>query len=289
MVVDHNHVHLGPAWSSSAAVLAHVSPTRRRVQALLACRVPEVPVILAVHTSRLRATGLLPDLVRVLRAHLRLRQRDEPSPSAEDALVRALCHDMRGSLTCLESALHQLDEHQLDGDGSAREDMLTMARDQAAHLASMLRTAEATGGGAHRRHTTDRCLRDVVTASVAASGLPGPQLTVRLGDAAGDVLVGDARLQRILVNLLENAHRHGEGAPVRLDVTSRDGWVELAVSQAGVPATRVAGHLHTAHPPADLTGLGLWSVQRQARELGGRVVCEDGDGGLTLRVQVPDR
>jgi hypothetical protein len=30
-------------------------------------------------------------------------------------------------------------------------------------------------------------------------------------------------------------------------------------------------------------------VQQQARELGGRVVCEDGDGGLTLRIQLPDR
>ncbi|HEY0401347.1 MAG TPA: ATP-binding protein, partial [Blastococcus sp.] len=92
-----------------------------------------------------------------------------------------------------------------------------------------------------------------------------------------------------LINLLENAHRHGDGAPVRLDVTSRAGWVELALTQAGVPARRIAGHLTTDRPPADLTGLGLWSVQRQARELGGRVVCEDGDDGLTLRVQLPDR
>jgi signal transduction histidine kinase len=247
--------------------------------------VPEVPVILAAHTSRLPAVGLLTDLARVLRAHLPRRKRpEEDVPSAEDALLRALCHDMRGSLACLEGALHQL-----DGGPPGREDMLTMARDQAAHLASMLRTAEATGGAVARRGATDRTLRDVVTASLAASGLPARQLTVRMGAPAGDVTVGDARLQRILVNLLENAHRHGRGAPVRLDVSRADGWVELAVTQAGVPAGRVAGHLHTARPPADLTGLGLWSVQRQARELGGRVVSEEGTGGLTLRVQVPDR
>jgi signal transduction histidine kinase len=124
---------------------------------------------------------------------------------------------------------------------------------------------------------------------VAASGLPTRQLTVRLDDAAAGVLVGDARLQRILVNLLENAHRHGDGAPVRLDVTGADGWVELAVTQAGVPATRVFDYLNTPRPPADLTGLGLWSVQRQAHELGGRVLCEDADGAVTLRVQLPDR
>ena len=243
-------------------------------------------MILAVHTSRVCTPGLLPDLARVLRAHLwrrRTARREDAVPSPEDALVRALCHDMRGSLTCLESALHHLGR-----EASGREELLTMARAQAAHLASMLRTAEATGGAAPRRPVLGRPLPDVVTASVAASGLPGRQLTVRLSEAACDVTVGDARLQRILVNLLENAHRHGQGAPVLLDVACRDGWVELAVTQAGVPAGQVADHLRTARPPADLTGLGLWSVQRQARELGGRVVCED-DDALTLRVQVPDR
>jgi signal transduction histidine kinase len=164
-----------------------------------------------------------------------------------------------------------------------------MARDQAAHLASMLRTAEATGGVPPRRPVLGRPLPDVVASSVAASGLPAHQLTVRLGEGTSDVTVGDARLQRILVNLLENAHRHGRGAAVLLAVTRRGGWVELAVTQAGVPADRVAGHLRTQRPPTDLTGLGLWSVQRQARELGGRVVCEDDGDALTLRVVLPDR
>jgi signal transduction histidine kinase len=195
-----------------------------------------------------------------------------------------MCHDMRGSLTCLESALHQLDHA-----GAGRVDLLSMARAQAAHLASMLRTAEAARTTPPQDPPTGRPLRDVVATSLAASGLPRRQLTLRIAGCAGDVLVGDARLQRILVNLLENAHRHGGGEPVELAVTCHGGWVELAVTQPGVAAGVVAGHLTTARPPADLTGLGLWSVQRQAHELGGRVVCEDADGALTLRVQVPDR
>jgi signal transduction histidine kinase len=164
-----------------------------------------------------------------------------------------------------------------------------MAQDQAAHLTSMLRTAEAARIAQPQGPTARRRLRDVVATSVAASGLPRRQLTLRLAGRAGDVLVGDSRLQRIVVNLLENAHRHGRGEPVELTASCRAGWVELSMTQPGVPAGVVAGHLHTDRPPADLTGLGLWSVQRQARELGGRVVCEDGDGALTLRVQLPDR
>ncbi|UOY00375.1 sensor histidine kinase [Blastococcus sp. PRF04-17] len=199
-------------------------------------------------------------------------------------MFRALCHDMRGSLTCLESSLRHLGT-----DAPARGELLDLAQAQAAHLTSMLRTAEAAGNAPSTVAAMGQRLRDVVASSVAASGLPGRQLTLRLGERAGDVLVGDSRLQRILVNLLENAHRHGRGQPVELAVTSGHGWVELAVAQPGVPAARVAGHLRTERPPADLTGLGLWSVQRQARELGGRVVCEQRADATTLRVQLPDR
>jgi signal transduction histidine kinase len=211
-------------------------------------------------------------------------RRSTDGSRAEDVLVRALCHDMRGSLTCLESALHHLGDT-----GPGRVDLLAMAQAQAAHLASMLRTVDATRGTVPQDPSAWRRLRDVVATSVAASGLPRRQLTLRLGACAGEVLVGDSRLQRILVNLLENAHRHGGGKPVELAASCRPGWVELAVTQPGIPAAIVAGHLRTTEPPADLTGLGLWSVQRQAHELGGRVVCEAADGALTLRVQLPDR
>ncbi|MCV2490540.1 sensor histidine kinase [Geodermatophilus sp. YIM 151500] len=239
-------------------------------------------MILAVHTSQRNPSGLVPDLLRVLRSHLRRRRRAAAEPSTEDALVRALCHDMRGSLACLETALGRL-----HGGSGGRLELLSLAQAQAAHLTSMLRTADATGGAPS--HPGARRLGDVVAASVAASGLPRTQLTLALDEEAAGVTVGDARLQRILVNLLENAHRHGGGAPVRLAVSRRAGWVTLALTQDGVPAARVVGHLCTDRPPVDLTGLGLWSVQRQARELGGRIVWADDGTALTLTVELPDR
>ncbi|SOE00071.1 sensor histidine kinase [Blastococcus haudaquaticus] len=228
----------------------------------------------------------MPPLLRSLRTRLRRSapvRRADPPPSTEDALVRALCHDMRGSLSCLESALHHLDRTT-----PGRDEVLVLAQAQAAHLTSLLRTAEATGGAPPRRADRGRMIPEVVAASVAASGLPRGQLTVQLDATAGGVEVGDARLQRILVNLLENAHRHGNGAPVQLGITSGGGWVEFAVTQAGIPVQRIVEHLRTTRPPADLTGLGLWSVQQQARELGGWVVWDDVDDALTLRVQLPD-
>jgi signal transduction histidine kinase len=230
--------------------------------------------------------GLLHDLAHVLRAHLGRRRgasRSARPPSTEDAVLRALCHDMRSPLAALETALGSL------GRGPDRgAELLELAQAQTAHLSSLLRTADATGG-AIGRGEGPRTLADVLRAAVTASGLPRAQLTVAVADGAGEVRVADARVQRILTNLLENAHRHGGGRPVLLRAGRRPGWVDLAFTQADVPLDRVLGHLRRVHPPVDLTGLGLWSVQRQTRELGGRVVVDDDGRSLTLTVELPDR
>ena len=76
---------------------------------------------------------------------------------------------------------------------------------------------------------------------------------------------------------------------MRLRATLRGGWVRLALSQAGVPVDRVVGHLQQTRQPLDLTGLGLWSVQRQTRELGGCLTWDDAGGEFTLTVCLPDR
>ena len=65
------------------------------------------------------------------------------------------------------------------------------------------------------------------------------------------------------------------------------GWVEPALTQFGM--TPVVDHLSPRQPPTGVTGLGLWSVQRQARELGGQLMWDDDGAALPLRVLMPDR
>ncbi|SDZ04131.1 hypothetical protein SAMN05660209_04466 [Geodermatophilus africanus] len=229
---------------------------------------------------------VLPALRRLLRHRAPPRPDEAEGPEPSEALVRALCHDMRSPLASLEALLGALGRPA--GPAADPAEVLGLARAQTAHLASMLRTAAATGGAAPLGRGTRR-LGEVVRASVAASGLPATQLTVRLGPGAEDVAVADARVQRILTNLLENAHRHGDGATVRLAVRCRPRWVDLALTQAVVRPERLLGHLRTDSPPPDLTGLGLWSVRRQTGELGGRIVSAEDGEHLTLTVQLPDR
>ena len=230
---------------------------------------------------------VLPGLRRMLRRWTQpspVVPEDAPQPG--EALVRALCQDMRSPLASLEALLGALDRPA--GPAADPAEVLELARAQTAHLASMLRTAAATGGATPLGRGTRR-LGDVVRASVAASGLPAAQLTLELGPGAEDVAVADARVQRILTNLLENAHRHGAGAAVRLSVRCRPGWVDLALTQVVVRPEQLLGHLRTEAPPVDLTGLGLWSVQRHASDLGGRVTWAVTDAGLTLCTELPDR
>jgi signal transduction histidine kinase len=239
----------------------------------------------SLETSRVR-----PVLRRLLRRRAQSRPGDPHVPAPPEALVQALCHDMRSPLASLEALLGALERQAEPAAGPAPDpgEVLELARAQTAHLASMLRTAAATGGAAPLGRGTRR-LGDVVRASVAGSGLPAAQLTVELEAGAEEVAVADARVQRILTNLLENAHRHGDGAAVRLTVRCRPGWVDLALTQAVVRPERLLGHLWTDEPPPDLTGLGLWSVRRQTGELGGRIVWAEDGMSLTLTVQLPDR
>jgi signal transduction histidine kinase len=239
----------------------------------------------SLETSRVR-----PVLRRLLRRRAQPRPGAPDVPAPPEALVRALCHDMRSPLASLEALLGALERQAEPAAGPAPDpgEVLELARAQTAHLASMLRTAAATGGAAPLGRGTRR-LGDVVRASVAGSGLPAAQLTVELEAGAEAVAVADARVQRILTNLLENAHRHGDGAAVGLTVRCRPGWVDLALTQAVVRPERLLGHLRTDEPPPDLTGLGLWSVRRQTGELGGRIVWAEDGVSLTLTVQLPDR
>src|SRR3954462_766584 len=188
-----------------------------------------------------RTRGLLLDLASVLRTHLPGGRRPgEEVPTPQDALLRALCHDMTSPLAALEATLGCLDR--MPGERAERAELVELARAQTASLsslprphppslASILRTPAAPGG-APRRGPAPRLLRDVLRAAVTSCGLPSSQLTVEVDPDVGEVAVGDARVQRIVTNLLENAQRHGNGAAVRLVVRRRPGWVDIALTQA---------------------------------------------------------
>jgi two-component system sensor histidine kinase PilS (NtrC family) len=101
----------------------------------------------------------------------------------------------------------------------------------------------APGGPAHEVVITDAraAVAQVVTdwgRTVGLSAGTDNRLNVVLGDQAVGVVFDPEHLRRVLVNLLDNAHRHAtqKAAAIELRVQAADpGWLTLAVLSDGPP------------------------------------------------------
>jgi two-component system osmolarity sensor histidine kinase EnvZ len=100
--------------------------------------------------------------------------------------------------------------------------------------------------------------------------------------------VGEAALRRIVGNLLENARRYGQGAPVRLELECQAKKIRIAVLDRGPgipPAQREAvfrpfTRLETSRSrEAGGSGLGLAIARQLADAYGWRIELSDRDGG----------
>jgi signal transduction histidine kinase len=96
-------------------------------------------------------------------------------------------------------------------------------------------------------------------------------------DITEDVHVDHPRIGQLLSNLLGNALTHGAaGEPIRVGATTRDGWFELWVANAGkpIPAEAIAGLFQPFFRGATRSsqqglGLGLYIASEIARVHGG--------------------
>ncbi|WP_354379036.1 HAMP domain-containing sensor histidine kinase [Streptomyces sp. PvR034] len=112
------------------------------------------------------------------------------------------------------------------------------------------------------------------------------------GSGAGATVETDPRrLERIVANLVVNAHRHG-GAPVRVTVDAGARTVVVRDHGPGFPADLLAGGPRRFHTGAAERGtghgLGLTIAMGQARVLGAELFLENApDGGAVATVRLP--
>jgi signal transduction histidine kinase len=121
----------------------------------------------------------------------------------------------------------------------------------------------------------------------------GIDLRIQAPDTPIWVNVDRARLRQTILNLLNNAHEAiGRGGEISVDLSRRDHWAEIGVTDSGAGIT--AEHRERIFEPFFTTkdegcGLGLALVKRFAEEAGGTVVCEsDGNRGARFRVCLPE-
>ena len=202
----------------------------------------------------------------------------------------AVSHELRSPLTTLATSVEVLAarREELPERSRAALDLLAADVQRFQRLVEDLLEMSRIGAG-----TAEVSLEPVRPDELAAHALrsakaPAVPLDVD-GSASGVVVqVDKRRLERVIVNLVDNAQTHGRGI-VRMAIEADEEWVRLVVEDAGPGVApddrervfepfvrgRAAGRRGGAHG----TGLGLSLVAEHVRLHGGRVWVEDGAGG----------
>ncbi|MGZ4701145.1 MAG: sensor histidine kinase [Ilumatobacteraceae bacterium] len=134
-------------------------------------------------------------------------------------------------------------------------------------------------------------LSDVVTQAVASLGTPSDSVTIDVDDRL-IVLADPGLLSRVIVNLVANAVKHGDGSEVRVTAAGRDQRVQLHVADRG-PGIPRPQRESVFEPFAQLggvsdgVGLGLAIAQGFVEAMGGTIVVGDtAGGGTTITVEL---
>ncbi|MBW0118430.1 HAMP domain-containing sensor histidine kinase [Pseudonocardia abyssalis] len=206
-------------------------------------------------------------------------------------------HELRSPLTTMANAAAVLERRRDEFGGTARQalDLLTGEVDRFQRMVvDLLEISRDESDDVHPTETLD--LGELVSAVVAVRPAPTPGVD---RDGSPVFVQGDRRrLDRIIVNLLDNADHHG-GGPVRIGVTRHAGRARVEVDDAGpgVPAhlreqvfERFTRGLRAGRRGDDVgTGLGLALVAQHVARHGGTVDVQDRPGGgARFVVELPE-
>lgn len=242
---------------------------------------------------------LLPTMANQLALSLERAQLYERALQAEvleevdrlrQGLVGAVSHDLRTPLATMKVASTTLLESGAtlsDADTKELYGLIDVQTDRLTRLVSNLLDMTRLEAGVLRVHRAPWSALDVVAEAVAAvrPSLEGREVDVAIDEDLPMLDVDHVLIGQVLMNLLDNAHRHGPpgtAITVRGELRGR-GTVALSVADcgAGVPSARRESvfesfvHFDTG----GRAGLGLSIAKTFVEAHGGRIWVEDLRGG----------
>jgi signal transduction histidine kinase len=239
-----------------------------------------VPVLVAVGYVISRGMHDLRESQRLLQSQEQWRA----------AMTATLAHDVRSPLTSITGALELLADDPgtpprlapLVGAASRQAERIT-------RLAGDLLDLERIDQG---RLRLDLTRVDVRALAERVAELTDPDEVCVAVPEGLSVLADRGRLEQILVNLANNAVRHGSG-PVLLGAAREPRAVVLSVRDHGPgvapeAASRLFTRLADGRPGTDSVGLGLWIVRMLTEAHGGTVTQENASPGAVFRVRLPE-
>ena len=226
----------------------------------------------------------------------------EPLAQADrmrSALLAAVGHDLRRPLTAATAAVTGLRSTDVTWSISDRDELLATAQESLETLADLvtnLLDVSRLQAGALAVTTAPLLVEDVILEAIDELGLGPADVELQIAEDLPEVLADHGLLQRVLVNLLENARRYAPpGEPVRISASAFAGSVEVRVTDTGpgVPEDRREDIFVPFQRLGDTDnslglGLGLALSKGFVEGMGGMLQADDTPGGgLTMVISLP--
>jgi signal transduction histidine kinase len=243
--------------------------------------------------------GRDPDLAPLAESFNRMTDALQERIQRDERFAAAVSHELRSPLTTLAASVEVLvaRRHELSESGVEAVDLLAAEVRRFERLVQDLLEISRLDAGESELAFDDVRFGEFVLHAVdaAEAGDVPIEIEAHLLDAV--VRADKRRLERVIVNLIENACAHGLGVS-RILVEGGDGHVRLVVEDAGPgvpPEDRsriferfVRGRAAGRRGAGTGTGLGLSLVAEYVRQHRGRVWVDDGpDGGARFVVELP--
>jgi len=229
---------------------------------------------------------------------------EEIRPLAEadrmrSALLAAVGHDLRRPLAAATAAVSGLRSTDIQWSDTDRSELLATAEESLDSLAALvtdLLDASRLQAGALAVLSSPLDVADAVLPALDELGLGPADVQLGIEEGLPEVVADAGLLQRVLVNLLDNALRFSpDGIPPRLSASSFAGTIEIRIADRGpgvaterkddifVPFQRLGDTDNTTG-----LGLGLALSKGFVEGMAGSLHAEDTPGGgLTMVISLP--
>jgi two-component system sensor histidine kinase KdpD len=245
---------------------------------------------LAVAAEIARRSALQIDNARLYEAARALSASLERSDALKTAMLRGVSHEFRTPLTAIAAAGAALGHVE----GDERDEMVTIVIEETERLERLvtnLLDLSRLEGGVLRPRLDECSLAELVAGarSAAARFLPPGDVVLDIDPSAPLVRADPILTERVLVNLLQNAKRHG-APPISVSARPADGAMEIVVADAGPgvpPDLRRSVFEPFTGTGAGGIGLGLALSRRLAEAEGAELSLLDDAPGASFCLRLP--
>jgi two-component system sensor histidine kinase KdpD len=215
------------------------------------------------------------------------------------ALLAAVGHDLRRPLAAATAAVSGLRSTDITLSDADRIELLSTAQeslDALAALVTNLLDANRLQAGALAVSPRPLDVAEVILPALDELGLGPADVELGISDDLPEVIADAGLLQRVIVNLLDNARRFAPpGVPPRLSASTFAGSIEIRIADRGVgvaPDRRedIFVPFQRLGDTDNTTGLGLGLALSKGfvEGMAGTLVAEDTPGGgLTMVISLP--